>query len=42
MRRGRNTHRAAPNPRGVWDVKRGGAAPDLIEVASPTYPQLTA
>lgn len=42
MRRGRNTHRAAPSSKDGLDVKRGGTEPDLIEVASPTYPQLTA
>ena len=26
MRRGPNTHHVVPNPKGGWDVKRGGAA----------------
>ena len=41
MRRGPNTHRAVPNPNGGWDVKRGGAAPDLIQVTSSTHTQVT-
>lgn len=42
MRRERNTHRAAPNPNGNCDVNPGGAVLDLIDIASTTYPQLTA
>ena len=39
MHRGRNTDRAVPNPKGDWDVRGDGAAPDRIEVDSPTHPQ---